>query len=537
MSQKENTCAILTLNDIHLTVDNKELISGGGFVVRESSRIGLVGRNGSGKSMLLSMIYNVLSGNENGVAMNGNKSKISFASGTTVGYMPQKINSSFTGTVQEYFAACNQGAPIGDTNHLDSMLNMLAINKCLLSQNIGRVSGGEATKIALVGAILSPRKLYLLDEPTNNLDIDGILFLDVLIATSPSAMIIVSHDRAVLNQMDTIVEIDEESATLQVYGGNYEFYHRQKNILYERRKRLYEEQQKKKARLIKSVDVLEERAGRMELESHSSFYRSRGAKVARQAKSQKKRINQELEQVSCPPQPQKPAFSTFDKQDHSPFLLFSLRKISYTYNNARSIFNNVSFDVHNGDRVALIGANGSGKSTLLRVIKRMLCPTQGEFVLSDRARIGYVHQSPENVYSDDIIGSYLHNACSLSIADIKKILGRLLINVSLHTRVGSLSVGEMRKIEIGCALAKNPNLLLLDEPTNHMDLYTIEMLEQTLLEYKGALVIVSHDRYLLSRLNIKRALIFRGQHIIERSLFDNNVSDINDLFREATDEG
>lgn len=330
-----------------------------------------------------------------------------------------------------------------------------------------------------------------------------------------------------LENVNRIIEINEEDNNLNIYGGNYSFYHRQKIKEFESKEKAYEEQQKKKKKLEESIKSLKIMANSFENESHNAFYKTKGAKVAKRAKIQERRLRNELEKISEPKKPEKPSFSVPDV-DNSRFLIASLKNINFYYDPDIPLLNNINFDIYNNEKLAVIGLNGSGKSTLIKIILGKLKPKSGNIELKEKIAIGYLPQSPNKENLSKTVMEYGRDEFFLSINEVKKVLGKLLLDDVLSERMDSLSVGEMRKIELGFLLLKNTDFLILDEPTNHMDLYTIEMLEYMLLKYRGPLIIVSHDRYLLSRININRIITFQNGKLVLTDI--KNSSDIEIAF-------
>ncbi len=385
------------------------------------------------------------------------------------------------------------------------ILKKLNISSEILKRNIQEISGGEATKIALAGVLLSDANFWILDEPTNNLDKDSIDLLFEEMRRFKGGILYITHDRRLLNISSKIFEIDEETKTLRVWGGNYEFYKKEKAEEFLARIRKFEEQERKRKRLEKAIEELKKKSQEFEKMSRDAFYRAKGAKIAKQAKVQEERILRELSQLTEPKPPERPEFSKPQPEVFKGTIL-SIKGLSYSFNN-EILINIPHLILEAGERLLIEGPNGSGKTTLIRIILGEIKPSEGEITLKEGIRIGYLPQSPKIENIDQKVYQFLKNEYSINEGEIKAILNRIKIPNVFNLELRNLSIGEIRRLQLAAILFKNPDLLILDEPTNHLDVYTIEELESALKDYQGTIIFVSHDEYFINNLKPTQRII------------------------------
>ncbi|MCK9416205.1 ATP-binding cassette domain-containing protein [Candidatus Dojkabacteria bacterium] len=509
----------LLLNDINLSIS-------------EGEKIALIGRNGSGKSTLLDTIYRI--GREEpidkSIDLNGS---ISLQKDLLLGFLPQDLKVEFSGTVREFidyqvgekaeiYNRYNQLTHSNIYNEeyaqilsemddyflwtyledLKMVLNGLKIPTKFLDRPIKSLSGGEVTKVALASLLIQKPDVILLDEPTNNLDVDNIRFLEDWFKRTTSTLLVVSHDRKFLNNViNTLWEIDEYSKDIKRYGGNYTFYEEEKKKQFEGKVRMFEDQEKTKNRLEKDITRLKESSSRFETLSNNDFYRAKGAKVAKTAKSRERRIQKQLNQLEKPEKPKLPQF-VIKETELLEGNIVDIKNLTFGY--SKDLLKDFSLKINARDRVAIAGANGKGKSTLLKIILKKI-PTNETYLKHD-ANIGYIPQTiiPEDKNQDII--SYMQETIILPEDKLTEILGRVLFTNPYYLKVGDFSIGELKRIQLAMTFATGPNLLVLDEPTNHLDIHTLDMLERTLRDYKGTLVVVSHDREFLERIGVQKVI-------------------------------
>ena len=526
----------ITAAGLRLSIAGKRLLDGAGFAITSGRKVALVGRNGSGKSTLLETLQSV---SDTGrppehVDLQGS---LTYAPGTVLASLPQSPHLAFPGTARGYLdaragpvstawnrnqeltrllAAGRQEEPVlkefgdvlEDMERLDAwtypsrvaeVTGGLGLAEELLDRPLVTLSGGQATRLALAGVLLSPANIILLDEPSNNLDLSSLRFLAEWVRASTRAVVLVSHDRKLIDStVHEVLEIEEHSGRLRLYGGNYSFYAQRKREEFESQLRRYAEQQERRTQLEASARLAATRAQRFQATSQNDFYRSKGARVARVAKAQQTRIGRELSRIAEPEPPAVPRLVVTPPRGREG-LLIKATDVGFTFGRV-PVLRDATITIRFGDRVALLGPNGSGKSTLLRLLAGDLVPLTGTIDRASGLRTAYLPQEP---VLDDRATTLLDFGLLRfqgPAEQLRAILGKVLFADPARVRAGDVSLGELRRIEFGALFASGPDMALLDEPTNHLDLLSIEMLESALAEYRGALVVASHDQRLLEHL-------------------------------------
>lgn len=533
MEQKKETETTVDISSLYR--GDKLLITESKINISPNEKVALIGRNGSGKSTLLETIYSKSKGLplHDSIDFEGN---FELGKDCSIGYLEQDVRLEFNGTVKEYIdnqvgerakiyrkyeylsenilknkkyeeeftrilSLMEDYALWNYPLEIETVLSGLNIQSNILDRNVKSLSGGEATKIALGSLLISKPDLILLDEPTNSLDLNNIKFLEDWFKKTKTSLIVVSHDREFLdNVIDTIWEIDEESRKILRYGGNYSFYESEKTKQFEGKVRDFEEQEKTKKRLQIDIQRLNSLSAKFEGISSNDFYRAKGAKIAKSAKVREKRIKRELEEIGKPEKPKLPQFILRETEELKGTLL-NIQNLTFGYDD-KMIIKNLSLKIDGGEKVSISGPNGIGKSTLLKIIIGDI-PSRGINRRED-LKIGYIPQSiiPNN--PDQDILSYMREHTVMSEDNLVDTLGKVLFTNPIHLNVKDFSIGELKRIQLAMMFASAPNLLLLDEPTNHLDIFTLNMLERTLKQYKHTVVVVSHDREFLKRIGVKR---------------------------------
>jgi ATPase subunit of ABC transporter with duplicated ATPase domains len=516
------------------------------FAVPVGRHVALVGRNGSGKSTLLETIGDLATRGAPPphVELRGS---LELGPGTRVASLPQSPQLTSTGAVAAYLdghageasrawraheelaAALAEredpelltryGEALEAVQRLEAwdypqrradVLAGLGLGADVLHRPIASLSGGEATRVALAGVLLAPAELLLLDEPTNNLDLASLRFLTGWLRSSPAGVLVVSHDRDLLDEaVDEILEVEERTGRVLQYGGNFSLYEARKAEEFEAHLRAFEEQERRRARLEGSAARLTTSADRFQTLSQNDFYRRKGGKVAKLATAQRTRIDRELRGLGEPRPHMPPRFTV-----HPPHLtdgtLIRGQGLSFGFSAAR-LFKDVSITVAAGRRVMVVGPNGTGKTTLLRLLAGELPPAAGDVWRAPRLHAGWLRQVEQLAAGD---GSLLEHAARLHPTpeeELRAILGKVVFADPSRLRTADVSEGERRRAECAALFASRPDLLLLDEPTNHLDLATIGMLEEALESFAGAVLAVSHDRRFLRRLEASVAVRFDGK--------------------------
>lgn len=485
---------LLTLQDTHLAFGLLPLLDGATLAVLEGERIGLIGRNGTGKSSLLDVIAGVgaLDEGERHV-----RDGLRFARVEQEPVLPPADN------LRESLAQRGGLADISDDRdrwrveaRLDETLHRFGMdNATEIAPE--RASGGEKKRAALALALALEPDLLLLDEPTNHLDIDGIERLENLLVRGPAA-IVVTHDRSFLDRVATrIVELDR--GILRSYPGNYSTYERVKadQLAAEElaNRRFDKFWQQEEAWIRKGVEARRTRsAGRVERLKHL-----RDERAARRDRIGNVKLN-------------------LDAGERSGKLVAELTDVCKTFGaggEIRPVVKDLTTRIMRGDRIGLIGPNGAGKSTLIKLILGTLQPDSGSVKLGTKLDVAYFDQmraqlDPEQTVADTISpGSEWVETGGQKKHVMSYLADFLFPPRRAESPVRMLSGGERNRLLLARLFAQPANLLVLDEPTNDLDIESLELLEQTLQDYTGTLLLVSHDRTFLDNI-VTQSLVAEG---------------------------
>ena len=462
--------------------------------VYSEDRIGIVGLNGSGKTTLINILSRRLDPDDGWVKLNGK-----------AGYMSQTE------------------AP--DCKFISSEMASKLCIETIWNENM---SGGEKTRFKLAAVLDNESSILFADEPTSNLDIDGIEIMEERFTEYRGALIVISHDRSFLDKLcSKILEI--ENGSIKVYNGNYSDYKEQKTLESERAQFEYNEYVSEKRRLervvnetkqkVKSINGPPKRMGNSEARLHKMGGQKAKKNLDKKVKNVVKRI-EHLELKEKPTAQSKIKMDILDTGKLHNKIIIEGKKINKKFG-SKLIFNNAEFNIYNGTKTALIGPNGSGKSTLIKMIVNNTSIANNTGIVGNADSIKIAHGAKIGYFSQDM--SILDN--SLSIIDnvmgsspyaenfARLLLARLLFKGdSIYKRVGLLSGGEQVKVSFAKILLQDINMLILDEPTNYLDIYSLEVIEETLREYDKTLLIVSHDRRFINSI-VNQVMVIENHKI------------------------
>lgn len=467
--------AILQGKHISKEFGDKVILNDINFEIESGKKIGIVGSNGAGKTTLADIITNTVKPTSGQLLCQ--------YSGMDIGYMKQA------------------------TEYLD------------LEQTL---SGGERTKKLLTQLLYSKKDFLVLDEPTNHLDYEGVKWLIKQIKAFKGAVVIISHDRFFLDQcIDSTMEIDQ--GKIINYNGNYSYYREEKQRQYENQLHLFMEQEKLKSQIRGQIEELKGWSEKAHRESRKKaiatgnklggkeYNRVKAKKMDKAVKSRIKRLEKiEVGGLIKPEEEIKVLFQLEATKKVGDTIL-QAKDIRKFYGN-KLIFNQSSFYVKRGEKIGVYGVNGCGKSTLVKAILKQI-PLEGEIRISQERKIGYISQDVLDIKEEKSILQVFEATNKEEERQIRMALVQMgFSNDRLYDKVEVLSLGERMKLKLLLLIRQGCEVLILDEPTNHIDLHVREQLEETLKDYSGTLILVTHDRYMLEQL-CDKLLVFENQII------------------------
>ena len=477
---------LLEITDGTVSRGGRAVLSHFDFAVRGTEKIAIVGRNGAGKTTLLQLLAGELEleTNEKNPA-----SGMRTARRISAGILHQNAIPDQNLTAAELL-------PGGDRCSFaaDRLLTGFGFRKEELGKPVSAFSGGEQEKLAMIRLLLEEPDLLLLDEPTNHLDTETCEWLESWLRTYPKAVVTVSHDRWFLDRTaDVIYEV--QSGRLTRYPGNYTRYREEKQARVMREKKAWERQQEERKRLEQLILRFRNRPNK------ASFARSRQKLLDRMTLVEK-------------PEEDTARIRTGDLLPARRSGKWVFQAENLTIGWMGSFTRTVDLRIRRGQKTALMGPNGSGKTTLLRTLSGTLAPAAGRLSVGTHVDIGYFDQkSAELNACEDVITWFRERFPALTEQEARHTLaGYLFSGRDVRRPVNDLSGGEKARLALAAILEERPNVLILDEPTNHMDLPARETIESILRAYRGTLLVVSHDRYFISR-TAESLFLFEGKEI------------------------
>lgn len=473
---------MLQITDLAFGYGEKPLYEGVNFRVSKGQKVGLVGPNGSGKSTLLGIIRGEEHGFTGKVKLEG-----------TISLVPQEIKHDAvmenSVSVRSYVDSDDKFADF----EINKMFKGLELNVAL-DHNPKTLSGGQKTKLALARALFQNPDILLLDEPTNFMDTSGKAWVMRFLAGYTGAVIVISHDLELMDTaIDKILSVTPYNGKIEEYKGTYSDYVRLK----EDKERNLKKELEIKSRHLKRT---EERYNNSRAVATKSILRR---KVERERENLPE-VPQELRKFSIRlPEPK--------RIGEVPMKTVSVKK---SYGDLE-VLRDVNFTILRGERIALIGSNGTGKSTFIKILMNMLKPDSGDIYRNDELSVGYYSQEFETFDFNKSVMETFTESTKMNEGMARGFLGRFMFaGDKAYQRVGSLSGGEKTRLSIACLTGKDNNLLILDEPTTYLDVMSQRIILESLKEYKGTMIIVSHTPEFMKELKPTKAYLFPEQKMV-----------------------
>lgn len=453
------------------------------LVLHRGDKVGLVGRNGCGKSTLLKIIAGLEKAD--GGSVNVEQEKI--------GYLPQTIAFDDSTDMISYMSGI-------DNAQMMKVLKKVGLDNLDESMLVKSMSGGQKTRLGLAKILAEKPTVLMLDEPTNNLDLEGLDWLEGVIREFHGVVLVVSHDRRFLdNVVDKIWEIDDVNHVFDQYIGGYTQYqeaHKQKMMNWEKD---FENQQKEKKRL-ENLLVLKRQ------EAHVYKDPAKG----KQVRALEKRIQREIydQYINRPKEFEAMADLRFENELPKDKLVMRADNLCKSFGD-KPIIMGIDLEIRGQERVLLAGTNGSGKSTLIKMIVGETRPDKGEVRIGDNVIMGYFAQGQETLnLNRNVLDEFLSaEGIDCGVSRARTILGAFMFpGDDIYKQVKVLSYGERVRLMFAKLVNQGNHFLVLDEPTNHLDIPSREVIEEALNSFQGALLLVSHDRYFVDKIGVDRVL-------------------------------
>ncbi|MDP9174547.1 MAG: ATP-binding cassette domain-containing protein [Planctomycetota bacterium] len=520
--------AIASLANIEKTFGDRVIFDKLEFSIDRGERVGLIGDNGSGKSTL----FRVLAGQ-----MPIDLGTVAISKNVKLGYLQQDPTFDMTNTVideaelafaelhalshrmrdLEHEMAHLAGDELEkilnkyqDVQHqfdlaggyawqhrLEATLLGVGLGRETWEQNVGTLSGGQRSRLALAKLLIAQSELLLLDEPTNHLDLTAVAWLEDYLLSFNGAVLIISHDRYLLDRLATRIVWLTQSR-LKSYPGNYSAFVEQRQLQELTQQRAYEQQQK-------------------DIDKQSEFIRRFGAgQRSKEAKGREKRLDRLLasEDLIQSVGINHKIRVSLNTDQRAGDRVLSVKELQKAYD-TKVLWNDVSLEMKRGDRMGILGPNGSGKTTMLEVLLGRTDADGGEIRWGANLNIGYYDQRLGDFNPDNTIADEVRDGRDVSPQDLRAVLALMLFNsTDIEKPIRLLSGGERARVAMAQLLIDKPNVLVLDEPTNHLDINSCEALERALRDFQGTIICVSHDRYFLDK-TVNRLLILEPPGVLQ----------------------
>jgi ATPase subunit of ABC transporter with duplicated ATPase domains len=409
----------------------------------------------------------------------------------------QKLISDYTEVLQAYIDLDGyewEGA-------VERQLLKMGLPTPLWDHPFENLSGGQKTRAKLARVMIDQPKLLLLDEPTNHLDVESLNWLTACLKNYKGAVLFISHERAFIDQVAHVTYELSETGTKK-YAGGYSVYKALKEEERKAQDSLYRKQENEKKKLVEAIntyrhwfkeshDAASERdpAAKKKANKHMTRYKAKEKALERLEES---RIDKPKDEVKLGVQ--------FEQQNFSSKSLLRFEDVNFMYDGIKSVVNDATFGIGKGDRIAIVGKNGAGKTTLLKLMTGQLTATQGEVKRHPQLKLGFFMQELEGLSMEDTVLEQVLSVKGMTQTEARTLLASFLFRKEdVFKKVSELSMGEKCRVAFVKLYFSQANLLIFDEPTNYLDISSREKIEEALKMYPGAVVVVSHDPYLLDQ--------------------------------------
>ncbi len=515
---------MLIVKNLEKSFDGNQIIKNLSFSVADGDKVAVVGLNGAGKSTLFRILLDQISYDSGDFFMGKNP---------RIGWMPQTVDELNLPNDMIVYDFLRSGRPLpqieskiaeiyqkmvdGDISsetlnllgqyqnefdnwdgysaesELENMIVQMGIPQENLDKKLGELSGGQKSKISFVRTLYSRPDVLFLDEPTNHLDAASRDWMMNYLIKTNSTVVFISHDEEFLTKVaDKILYLDTMSHTGTLYSFGYGKFIKilaETNASLERQ---FQKQMEEINRIQKFIDA----------------QRGKSGKIKRQAQSREKLLEKKTQNLVVVAQEKKTIDLDLQPNRTEDIIPISVENLNFAYNEKKSVIKRLSFSLNRGEKFIVVGENGAGKSTLLKLIVGILKPDSGKIYIGKKTDLGYYAQEHETLDFNVSVFDNVSNISNLSTAKLRSVLSHFnFIGDKLKQKVQTLSPGERSRLELCKLCLSGANTLLLDEPTNHLDVATKRAMAESLRDYGGTLLVVSHDLDFLRHLGVERMLM------------------------------
>lgn len=469
---------MITAKNIMKRYSDADILTNLDFKIGNGRKVGLVGKNGCGKSTLFKIINGVEEPTSGNIDMQNE----------TLGYIPQEFEfpDEMVGEFLEKKLASKW-----EFYKIETIISNIKFHNFDPYQKLNTLSEGQKMKVKLIEALLSEPTTLFIDEPTNHLDIEGIMWFEDYIKNLRISVVMISHDREFLNHtVDEIWEIDKHK--IFRFVGNYDNYRTEKLKLIDKWNQEYVAFLKKKSQL----ETLLEHVRQIKSDKRGNAVKAAKKRIEREvtANEKEKYVSKKIKDLDL------------STDIHGGKLMARFEKVSKKFGR-KTVFENLDFELRSKEKVWLYGPNGAGKTTLVKILMNLEKPTSGEIKTGTNISIGYFSQVQSQLTSEKELLDEFTDKTGCYFAQAYGYLEKFLFDRdSLRKRIWQLSPGERARFAFAIFAYKKYDLLVLDEPDNHLDIETKEVIEKSLNEFSGTLLLVSHDRYFVEMVGVSKVL-------------------------------
>ncbi|WP_181294655.1 ribosomal protection-like ABC-F family protein [Heyndrickxia sporothermodurans] len=515
---------LLRAEDITIEINGNILFENASIEIGDGDRIALIGNNGVGKTTFIKSMLGKLPIKKGTVQLKVKENE--------VGWMDQESTETDERTTREFVEMENQHLldlkkklkRAEDQNNytddymevfqqyidgngydweaaIERQLSKVGLEEGLWSQPFKNLSGGQKTRAKLAKVMINEPKLLILDEPTNHLDSDSIDWLVQWLSQFKGAVLFTSHERDFIDKVATIT-YELTSKGTRKYQGGYSFYHEQKQLEQKTLELQYQKQETERKKLAEAVSQYRQWFDKAHAAAseRDPFAKKKANKNMTRLKAKEKALERlENNRIEKPAETKNINYR-IDTEEFSSRTMLALSDVSFSYSSEKSLFNQLSLEINRGDRIAVVGKNGIGKTTLLKLLTGKLEPSYGKITKNPQLSIGYFMQELESLDYEETILEQVLSLPNMTQTEARTILACFLFRrEDVFKKVKDLSMGEKCRVAFVKLYFSHANLLVFDEPTNYLDIETRERIEDALVMYPGAVIMVSHDSFLLRK--------------------------------------